>query len=103
MPFRPPEIVVPEDDPFVNDVLGREASARVLTQLISTLDQSFVLAIDSPWGTGKTTFLRMWLQSLRKEGCACLHFNAWETDFVEDPLVSLIGELSERSSGSSTS
>ncbi len=42
---------------------------------------------------GKTTFLRMWHQLLRNQGFHCLLFNAWENDFSDSPLLSLIGEL----------
>ena len=93
MKIKPPQPHIPENNPFAEDALGREQSAKALTQLISTIDEPFVLAIDSTWGTGKTTFLKMWLQALRNDGYPCLYFNAWENDFSDDPLVSLIGEL----------
>jgi hypothetical protein len=35
----------------------------------------------------------MWQASLKIEGYRCLYFNAWDTDFTQDPLVSLIGEI----------
>lgn len=95
MKIKVSPLKIPQENPFENDVLGRKESAEVLTQLISTIDEPFVLAIDSPWGTGKTTFLRMWMQHLKNEGYPCLLFNAWENDFSEDPLASLIGEIDE--------
>lgn len=93
MQIKPIQIRINEDNPFAEDKLKREENAEILTQLIATIKEPFVLAIDSPWGTGKTTFLTMWLQSLRKKGYPCLYFNAWENDFSDDPLVSLIGEI----------
>ncbi|WP_454064060.1 KAP family P-loop NTPase fold protein [Candidatus Nitrospira salsa] len=92
MDLRLADIEIPEDKPFKNDQLGRNREIAQLTQIISTLDQPSVLAIDSSWGTGKTTFLRMWQASIRKE-FPCLIYNAWENDFTADPLVSFIGEL----------
>jgi KAP family P-loop domain len=91
--FKPTAIDIPADDPFKNDLLSRKDSAEILTEFIGNLDEPFVLAIDSPWGTGKTTFLKMWLQYAMNQKIQCLYFNAWENDFSESPLVSLIGEL----------
>lgn len=93
MKIKPPRINIPKDNPFAEDALGRDESVVVLTQLVSTIGEPFVLAVDSPWGTGKTTFLRMWHCKLKNEGYPCLYFNAWENDFSDDPLVSLIGEI----------
>jgi len=93
MKLKLSELHVTDENPFAEDALGREQSANILTQLISTIDDPFVLAIDSCWGTGKTTFLRMWLKVLKREGYPCLYFNAWKNDFSDDPLVSLIGEI----------
>lgn len=91
--YKPTNIEISESDPFKDDLLERKNSAEVLTQFVSSLSEPFVFAIDSPWGTGKTTFLRMWKQHLRNRGIPCLYFNAWENDFSESPLVSLIGEI----------
>jgi hypothetical protein len=93
MRFKARPIEVPEDDPFKEDLLSRKASAEVLTDFVESLAEPFVLAIDSPWGTGKSVFLQMWLQFLKNRGFCCLHYNAWENDFTESPLVSLIGEV----------
>lgn len=62
MLIKVPELIIPQDNPFQNDALGRLESAEILTQLISTINEPFVLSIDSTWGSGKTTFLKMWRQ-----------------------------------------
>src|SRR3989338_1346594 len=93
MRIKIPPLNIPENNPFAEDQLERKQSAEVLTQFISTIREPFVLAIDSPWGTGKTTFINMWLRFLKKEAFPCLYFNAWENDFTDDPLVSFIGEM----------
>ncbi len=86
-------LTIPEDDPFKNDVLDRKKIARPLTELINHIEEPFVLSLGSSFGTGKTTFLRMWMQSLKNDGYKCISFNAWENDFIEDPLVALIGAI----------
>src|ERR1043166_4063665 len=93
MRFKPTPVQIPQDAPFKEDLLSRRQSAEVLTEFVASLMEPFVLAIDSPWGTGKTTFLKMWLPFLQNQGFHCLYFNAWENDFTESPLVSLIGEV----------
>ena len=91
-----PEIVVDEANPFLYCKLGRESIAPILTDVVSTYGQTgIVIALDGTWGSGKTTFVRMWTQYLKNNGFAALYFNAWECDFVDDPLVALLGELKE--------
>lgn len=91
--IQPREIEVPEDDPFKNDLLGRREPAEILTHIVGSIDGPCVLAIDAAWGTGKTTFLKIWSQYLRNEGFPVVEFNAWETDFAGDPFVALSTEL----------
>ncbi len=94
MLFKAPENQnISEQDPFDSDALGRKESAEILTALVSKIQEPFVLAIDSPWGSGKTWFVKRWKQHLTNNGFACLYFNAWESDFSDDPLVSLIAQI----------
>ncbi len=93
--IQPREIDVPKNDPFKNDLLGRKESVEVLTHLVGNFEGPCVLAVDAAWGNGKTTFLRIWAQHLRKEKFPVVEFNAWETDFSGDPFVALSAELTE--------
>ena len=52
-----------------------------------------VFALDGQWGTGKTTFLGMFVSHLRNEGFKVVEINAWETDFADDPLAALSAVL----------
>lgn len=87
------EIEIDESNPFINDALNRKESAETLTQLIISTNDPLVICIDAPWGQGKTTFLRMWEQHLKNNKIPTIYFNAWENDFTDDALVSLIGEI----------
>jgi predicted KAP-like P-loop ATPase len=87
------EIAIPKDTPFVNCKLQREPYAKVLTEIVGTFADGFVLAINNEWGTGKTTFAKMWMQSLSNDGFQTVYFNAWENDFIDDPLVAIMAEL----------
>ena len=56
------DIDIPKDDPFKNDLLDRRRPVGILTQLVEKFEGPCVLAIDSDWGNGKTTFIKMWTQ-----------------------------------------
>jgi hypothetical protein len=89
------DLEINEKNPFQNCKLDREKYALVLTDIIKNYPHGFVLAINNKWGTGKTTFVKMWQQYLKNQGFATLYFNAWENDFEVDPLIALISELEE--------
>jgi hypothetical protein len=79
--------------PFDKCQLDRKKYADVLTNIVSTYADGFVLAINNKWGTGKTTFIRMWEQDLRDQEFKTVLFNAWENDFENNALTALMGEL----------
>lgn len=91
---RLPEVEIDDNNPFEGDKLGRAQYANALTSIVKAYSETgCVLAINGEWGTGKTTFVKMWLSHLRQNNYRTIYFNAWETDYVSDPLVALVGEL----------
>ena len=93
--IKPQEIEIPQDDPFKNDLLDRKHHVEIFTQLIGSFKDPCVLALNASWGTGKTTFIRMWAQHLRNENFPVVEFNSWETDFAGNPFVALCTELTD--------
>jgi len=93
MKLKPLPLEIPPDNPFSVDKLNRKESAEILSELIGQIEVPFVLAVDYQFGTGKTTFVIMWRYYLKSLGYPCIHFNAWETDYTEDPLIAFIGEI----------
>lgn len=87
------DVTVDKEKPFLNCKLGREKYANILTDIVKNYQDGFVLAINSEWGTGKTTFVKMWQQQLQNNNLQTLYFNAWESDFEENPLVAIIAEF----------
>ncbi|OPC39385.1 KAP family P-loop NTPase fold protein [Elizabethkingia miricola] len=79
--------------PFVNCKLERQQYAEVLTKIVELYSDGFVLAINNEWGTGKTTFVKMWKQHLENNDFKTVYFNAWENDFDSNPLVAIMSEL----------
>ena len=93
---RLPEITPSENEPFAVDKLNRSQYAYSLCNIIDAYsDTGCVLSINGEWGTGKTTFVKMWQKHLKKNNYRTIYFNAWETDYVSDPLIALLGELKE--------
>ncbi len=79
--------------PFDNCKLERKKYSDVLTNIVSNYEDGFVMAINNKWGTGKTTFVKMWRQDLNDQNFQTVYFNAWENDFEDNPLTALMGEL----------
>ncbi len=93
MNLKPGELDIPENEPFKNDKLKREHNANILTKFISAINEPYVMALDSSWGGGKTTFVKMWQKQLENQGFKTIYFNGWENDFCDDPLPALISEI----------
>lgn len=82
-----------KNNPFENCKLDRQQYAETLTQIITKYSDGFVLALNNKWGTGKTTFVKMWDKYLQNNNFKTLYYNAWENDFENDVLISIISEL----------
>ena len=89
-------ITIDKENPFEMDKLKREEEAKILTSLFDIVGNQMVLAINSPWGTGKTTFLNMWKAYLENEGYSTVYFNCWKNDFVDDPFIAFVEEFREQ-------
>ena len=94
-PLKVPELPVNAKEPWADDVLEREQIADRLTRIIEGQDAPFVISVDGRWGTGKTFLLKRWRRQLELDGYQAIYFNAWEDDFNNDPLLAIVGQLSE--------
>ncbi|MCM5661451.1 P-loop NTPase fold protein [Galbibacter mesophilus] len=61
------QINITEENPFENCKLNRKKYADVLSNIVNSYTYGFVLRINNKWGTGKTTFVKMWEQYLNNE------------------------------------
>jgi Predicted P-loop ATPase len=95
MDVRGKSVKIEEDRPFENCKLGRKKYAEALTNIIKNTPKGFVLAVNNEWGTGKTTFIKMWQKQLDNNKFRTIYFNAWENDFSKDALISILSELDE--------
>lgn len=93
MKLHPPTIVVDDKEPFKEALFGRKEFAESMTALLRNVDESLVLFVHAPWGEGKTTFARMWRSALRSQKLEVIYFDAYASDYFEDPFVSFSGEI----------
>lgn len=75
------------------DLFGRHELGIGLTNLLGSVAEPMVIAIDGQWGTGKTTFLKMWAGHLRQQGFPVIYFDAFENDYVDDAFAALAAEI----------
>lgn len=96
MNIKPQEITIDPNNPYDGNLLFRnEQAAKALTQIVKHTQSGYTLSINADWGYGKTTFVKMWNVELQKEGYKTIYFNAWESDFVADPMMALIDGFRE--------
>ncbi|CAM4308508.1 KAP family P-loop NTPase fold protein [Pseudoalteromonas maricaloris] len=93
MQIKTNEIAVELDNPFQFDLLDRQSEIETISSITTSVCAPLVMSIDSPWGTGKTTFIKMWQAYLEAQNVTAIYFNAWESDYAEDPLVALVAQL----------
>ncbi len=78
--------------------LGREEVAERFTNLLHNTEGSKVIALNAPYGFGKTFFLERWAKHLRAEEgnpFVVMEFSAWDVDFADHALVPLVYTLME--------
>lgn len=79
--------------------LNREVDGKKLSDLVERIGDPLVIALDAPWGAGKSVFLKCWVgaHTLENKGTATtVYFDAFKNDYMDDPLVGLTAAISER-------
>ena len=86
---------IDKNNPFKEDLLKRKPYAEILTNVLSIYTHGAVIALNGKWGTGKTTFVQKWqaMLELKQYGFTTIYFNAWQSDYVDDPMIPLIANL----------
>jgi hypothetical protein len=98
MRLFPPELEIGPEDGFNTgkDIFGRKEFGDRLTNIVRSLEGPAVLVLDAPWGTGKTTFVKMWRGELSKADVSWIYFDAFSNDYHEDAFLALAGEIIAR-------
>ncbi len=95
MKLTPTPIEIEQYEGFTpeKDIFRRSAFAEELSKLVITNSDELVIALNAPWGEGKTTFVKMWRGMLREKQIESIYFDAYSNDFLEDPFLALVGEV----------
>ncbi len=81
------------------DKFGLEPFADQLTKYLQVefqfVDESFVLSLNSEFGSGKSTFFEMWANKLKstQDTFKVVYINAWKSDFQGDALLAIVSCL----------
>lgn len=87
-------IEIVDSNIFKNDKLDREEAIKNLSSLLNSTQNAFTLSINASWGSGKTTFIKLWQSYLKNNlGVQSIYFSAWEDDFSKEPLIAILGEI----------
>lgn len=93
----------PKDDIFHRVDFAKKAMALIKSHPENR--GACVISIDAPWGMGKSTFLRMWMNELdryngenefyqaplfEQHKNLCVYYNAWENDYYDNALLPLL-------------
>lgn len=75
------------------DIFKRKDYGERLANLIESTEGNPVLAIDSAWGEGKSTFLKMWVKFLSDRNTTSIYFDAFANDYQQDPFMAIASEI----------
>ncbi|AGI73756.1 hypothetical protein OA238_c38090 [Octadecabacter arcticus 238] len=86
------------------DKLGRKKDADILLRFIAGkleqrdkagLTRSYVLNLDSQWGSGKTFFLKNLKDQITANGQVAVYVDAWQDDHSNDPFMAVVSGIEE--------
>lgn len=83
------------ENPWADDYLGRQNAAQSLYRIIEGQENPLTICLNGEWGSGKTFFLKRFERDYNKKEPVgrAVYFNAWEDDFLDDPLLAIISQL----------
>ncbi len=95
MRISPPKVEIGELEGFSpdKDLFKRAAIGKSLQGFILRVEEPVVIAVDGQWGSGKTTFLKMFAGELRKDGFPVVYFDAFQNDYLDDAFTAIASEI----------
>jgi hypothetical protein len=77
------------------DIFGRDSFGDGLLKVFDLSEDPLVVALDEPWGSGKTVFAKRLAQRARAKKFKVIYFDAFKRDYEPDVFVSLASEIIE--------
>ncbi|WP_180355085.1 P-loop NTPase fold protein [Providencia stuartii] len=82
-----------------NDIFQRKSLfLQIKDVLLTSSDESLVLALDDNWGNGKTAFVKMMegeIANSADDEINVIYFDAFKNDYQTDPLLAMIASVYE--------
>lgn len=75
------------------DLIGRDVVVNKICHLINYMkeDETFCLALNGDWGSGKSSVLKLLHQKLSSnEEYILIKYDAWKNSFYSDPLIAIL-------------
>ena len=106
---------------YKNDIIGRNEDVKSFGRMLISVEGIQTFAVDGKWGSGKTFFIKQVINyinsncsetvaskqsesvvdafkdekySSEDKNILCVYYDAWENDCDEDPILSLVNEIS---------
>lgn len=78
-----------------NDKLERTPNIKGFCNILLADKENEVFSLTAPFGFGKTFFCEGLKAYLKAQGAKCILYNAWKSDFFDNPLIPIISEIGE--------
>lgn len=82
---------------FEHDNLSRKDLAKKYVKFLTDLRGNHTIALDAPWGSGKSKFIEFMCEEfnseINKTKDLYIVYNAWENDYTDDPFLSLMSDF----------
>ncbi|MNS61497.1 KAP family P-loop domain protein [compost metagenome] len=97
LPWDGPGAIDGVVEALAGDRLDRARYAEFLTNYLAAegKQRNYVLNLNAEWGAGKTWFIKRWYMEL-KEHYPTVYIDAWQQDFSDDPLLTVISSIVEQ-------
>lgn len=76
------------------DLLDYSVELDNFKRIFDNVKNSFVISLEAPWGTGKSTFLDILAKEMSHK--TVIRINAWEEDYKDDPVTTIVFDLSKK-------
>lgn len=90
-----PDCNILNDLPVAEDTFGFAVVAKTVSNIILSAETQTPLsiAVDGPWGSGKTSLLKMIEAQVRTVGTPCLWVNAWSFESAENLIATISSQV----------
>lgn len=94
-----PPVKINDDESFSNnkDIFRRKDFGESLMSLFENTQEELVVALNAPWGEGKSTFIKMWQNNIKlnqeEKRIKTIYFDAFKNDYQKDPFLAITSEI----------